>query len=97
MANETKKQEEPKSDVVKPEEKQQKQQKPQKPSVCRMVHYQTDDTEAAPMAAIISEVDELGTVTLAIFNPQSSGVSYKRHVAYAEVPTPGHWNYPPRV
>lgn len=62
-----------------------------------------------PRAAIITEVaSECGTeptcdvehigcprVGLCVLNP--TGQYFNREVPYAETPTPGHWNWPPRA
>ncbi|MBV6758383.1 hypothetical protein [Rhodococcus opacus] len=79
------------------------------PSIGRVVHYQSYGTPGGeylpePRAAIITEVgaaqlhpgDELTEVVgLAILNP--TGLHLNRGVPFAEEPTPGHWNWPPRV
>lgn len=74
-----------------------------KPSVNRSVHYQSYGTPGGeytpqPRAAIITEVDPDGdTVGLAILNP--TGLFFTHHVKHApnDQPTPGHWNWAPRV
>lgn len=73
----------------------------QTPSVGRVVHYQRYGTaggeyKSEPSAAIITEVldAETGHCQLTIFNPNGF---YMNPTPYAEVPTPGHWNWPPRV
>lgn len=79
-----------------------------KPSVGRVVHYQSYGTPNGeylpePRAAIITEVDDsFGTderpetrVGLCILNP--TGQFFNTNVRYAEEPTPGCWNWPPRV
>jgi hypothetical protein len=72
------------------------------PSVGRIVHYQSYGTPGgeylpAPRAAIITEVSgpEGDWVSLAVLNP--TGVFFKENLPFAEGPTPGHWNWPPRV
>ncbi len=74
-----------------------------KPTVGRIVHYQSYGTPGGeytpqPRAAIITEVNEpVGTemrVGLCVLNP--TGQFFNRDVAYAEKPTPGCWNWPPR-
>ena len=75
----------------------------QKPSVARIVHYQSYGTpkgeyKSEPIAAVITtvkEYDENKKVGLAILNP--TGMFFNPSVPFAEVPTPGHWNWPPRV
>jgi hypothetical protein len=69
------------------------------PSVGRIVHYQSYGTPGgeflpAPRAAIIAEVHEDGEVTVVVLNP--TGLFFNR-VPFAAEPTPGHWNWPPRV
>lgn len=79
------------------------------PTIGRVVHYQSYGTpngefQAEPRAAIITEVNEVQydptlpvtyEVGLAVLNP--TGVYFNRSVPFAEEPTPGHWNWPPRV
>lgn len=85
----------------------------QKPSIGRIVHYQSYGTPGGeylpePRAAIITEVESYtwspengegekfeAVVGLAVLNP--TGMFFNQHVPFAEVPTPGHWNWPPRV
>lgn len=74
-----------------------------KPSVGRIVHYQSYGTPGGeylpePRAAIITEVSAArreGIVALAVLNP--NGMFFNPGVPFAEEPTPGHWNWPPRV
>lgn len=81
-----------------------------KPSIGRIVHYQSYGTPGGeylpePRAAIITAVecvqlnpgDEELTevVSLAVLNP--TGMFFSPKLQFAEVPTPGHWNWPPRV
>lgn len=73
------------------------------PSIGRIVHYQSYGTPGGeylpePRAAIITGIapDESGWVSLAVVNP--SGLFFQSEgVPFAEEPTPGHWNWPPRV
>ena len=75
------------------------------PSVGRIVHYQSYGTPGGeylpePRAAVITQVSGLATasgayVGLAVLNP--TGLFFCEQVPYADVPTPGHWNWPPRV
>lgn len=75
------------------------------PSVGRIVHYQSYGTPGGeylpePRAAIITEVyeaegSEVPNVALAVLNP--TGFFFNQYVGFAETPTPGHWNWPPRV
>lgn len=85
----------------------------QQPSIGRVVHYQSYGTPKGeylpePRAAIITEVPELlsegpntgpdgyvKSVGLCVLNP--TGQFFNRDVPYADEPTPGHWNWPPRV
>lgn len=64
-----------------------------KPSIGRIVHLQDgDDT----VAAIITGVHEDG-VSLTVFQPGHLPGYVILHVPFAEAPTPGHWNWPPRT
>ena len=71
------------------------------PSVGRVVHYQSYGTPKGeylpePRAAIITQVhpgDD--TVGLCILNP--TGQFFNTSVCYADEPTPGCWNWPPRA
>ncbi|UVK59284.1 hypothetical protein SEA_PHEROBRINE_1 [Gordonia phage Pherobrine] len=70
------------------------------PSIGRIVHYQSYGTPKGeylpePRAAIITEVHEDKKVGLCVLNP--TGQFFNREVPFAEEPTPGHWNWPPRV
>lgn len=70
-----------------------------KPSVGRIVHYQAYGTPggefpSVPRAAIIAEVHSDEDVSLVVLNPQ--GLFFNR-VKFSEIPTPGRWNWPPRV
>lgn len=77
------------------------------PSIGRIVHYQSYGTPGGeylpePRAAIITHVNDskdesygLGLVGLAVLNP--TGLFFNSNVPYAEEPTPGCWNWPPRV
>lgn len=83
----------------------------QKPSVGRIVHYQSYGTpngehKSLPRAAVITAIREDGgmeggqpgdgsMVDLAVLNPE--GMFFNRGVWFSETPTPGHWNWPPRV
>lgn len=80
----------------------------QKPSVGRIVHYQSYGTPGGeflpePRAAIITEVKNFDPVpehgvpyvSLCVLNP--TGQYFNQDVPFAETPTPGHWNWPPRV
>lgn len=79
------------------------------PSVGRIVHYQSYGTPGGeylpePRAAIITEVRRCDTnlgkpgcphVSLCVMNP--TGYFFNQEVPYADTPTSGHWNWPPRV
>lgn len=83
-----------------------------RPSVGRIVHYQTYGTPGGehapePIAAIITKVHDIQTqegelvaadvVDLFAIYPNST--SHKSGVLHAsdDAPTPGMWNWPPRV
>jgi hypothetical protein len=72
-----------------------------RPTVGRVVHYQSYGTPGGEFipearAAIITRVED-GTqaVGLCVLNP--TGMYFNDPIPYAEEPTPGHWNWPPRV
>jgi hypothetical protein len=75
------------------------------PTVGRVVHYQSYGTPGGeylpePRAAMITQValpekDKPRSVGLMVVNP--TGVFFKEDIPYAEQPTPGHWNWPPRA
>ncbi|ANA85381.1 hypothetical protein SEA_PHLOP_77 [Gordonia phage Phlop] len=80
----------------------------QQPTVGRIVHYQSYGTPGGeylpePRAAIVTAVDDsYGTsedpetrVSLCVVNP--TGLFFKENLPFAETPTPGHWNWPPRT
>lgn len=76
----------------------------QKPSVGRVVHYQSYGTPGGeyrshPRAATITQLNEDGTVGLCIMNP--TGLFFTQSVSMGgpegTTPTPGCWNWPPRV
>ena len=79
----------------------------QKPSVARMVHYQSFGTPggeypSVPRAAVITEVNagvdddpSSWIVGLCVLNP--TGQFFNRNVVFSESPSPGRWNWPPRV
>lgn len=72
----------------------------QKPSVGRMVHYRSYGTPGGeytpqPRAAVITQVNDDGTVGLFIMNP--TGVFFPTSVPYSAEPKSGCWNWPPRV
>lgn len=73
------------------------------PTVGRIVHYQSYGTPngeylPSPRAAIVTAIDEskkFGLVDICVLNP--TGMFFNQDVPFAETPTPGHWNWPPRV
>jgi hypothetical protein len=78
------------------------------PSVGRIVHFQTYGTPGGehpsePIAAVITAVhDNFGTdkhpeTRVDLFALYPNGTSHKTNIPFAEEPTPGHWNWPPRV
>lgn len=78
----------------------------QKPSVGRIVHYQSYGTPGGeylpePRAAIITEVtawdSETGQARASVCVVNPTGLFFKEDLPFAETPTPGHWNWPPRV
>lgn len=73
-----------------------------KPSIGRIVHYQSYGTPGGeylpePRAAVITSVGVNEQVALAILNP--TGLFFNECIAHApdDKPTPGCWNWPPRV
>ena len=69
------------------------------PTVGRIVHYHSYGTPGGefkplPRAAIITQVNTDGTVGLCAVNP--TGLFFHERCPFAEAPTPGHWNWPPR-
>lgn len=70
------------------------------PSIGRIVHYQSYGTPGGeylpePRAAVITQILGEGEVGLCILNP--TGMFFNPSIPFAESPTPGHWNWPPRV
>lgn len=77
-----------------------------KPTIGRIVHYQSYGTPGGeylpePRAAVVTAIMTTefgeGYVALAILNP--TGLFFNESVPHApdDVPTPGHWNWPPHV
>ena len=81
-----------------------------KPSIGRTDHYQSYGTPGGeylpePRAAIITSIKHVllkpddkeltEVVGIAVFNP--TGLFFNLETPFAEVPTPGHWNWPPRL
>lgn len=75
-------------------------QEQQRPSIGRIVHYQKYGTPGGehkpePSPAIITRVNDSDhTCDLFVMNPNGC---YFNRTPFAETPTPGHWNWPPRV
>lgn len=80
----------------------------QTPSIGRIVHFQTYGTPGGehpsePIAAIITAVHdddpvpEHGVPYVDLFAIYPNGTSNKPNAKFAEEPTPGHWNWPPRI
>lgn len=73
----------------------------QLPTVGRIVHYTSYGTPGGeylpePRAAIVTGTYGNATdADLTVFNP--TGIHFNLVVPFAEEPTPGHWNWPPRV
>ncbi|MCM6774973.1 hypothetical protein NDR87_26370 [Nocardia sp. CDC159] len=79
------------------------------PSIGRIVHYQSHGTPGGEYlpesrAAIVTEVkgcdpalkrEGCPHASLAVLTP--TGMHFAQEVPFAEQPTPGHWNWPPRV
>ncbi len=79
------------------------------PEIGDKVHYQSYGTPGGeylptPRAAVITELKgcdpALGKpgcphARLAVFNP--TGLFFTDELPFAETPTPGHWNWPPRA
>jgi hypothetical protein len=70
-----------------------------KPSIGRIVHYvapgSADGTyPPAHRAAVITEVDSTGLVSLMVFNP--TGAHWVQELAYDEGGTPFTWHWPER-
>lgn len=67
----------------------------QKPTVGRTVHYQSyNERGKCAYAAIITQVNDDGTVELVTFGPNS--VYFQHAVPYSEEPKESHWSWPPR-
>lgn len=70
------------------------------PTIGRIVHYQSYGTPNGeylpePRAAIVTAVHKDGVIDAAVVNP--TGFFFNQDLPFAEEPTPGHWNWPPRV
>lgn len=72
----------------------------QSPAVGRIVHYwPTQQWHHAPWPAIITGLWDRDDVHLNIFTPYGHAedpIPEDGAYPYAESPTPGHWNWPPR-
>ena len=68
----------------------------QEAAVGRIVHFQSyNEKGECAYPAMITQVNDDGTVELTTFGPNS--VYFQHSVKKAEVPTSGHWNWPPRI
>lgn len=74
-----------------------------KPTIGRIVHYQSYGTpngefKPEPRAAIITGLNEDGTISLCVLNPNGLFLNNKVSMGGpdADTPTPGCWNWPPR-
>ncbi|WP_280188888.1 MULTISPECIES: hypothetical protein [Nocardia] len=70
------------------------------PTIGRTVHFQTHGTpggehSSQTVAAIVTGTHPAAAADLFVVYP--NGTSHKRMVPWAAEPTPGHWNWPPRV
>ena len=68
-----------------------------RPTKCRNVHYHAPQLANGLIdtyAAIVTNVHEDGTVDLVTFG--SNSMYFQHKVPHAELPTPGHWSWPPR-
>lgn len=67
------------------------------PTVGRIVHYHRPGLLGAPpLAAIVTAAYGTDRVSLVAFDPTGAQLPVLA-VPYAENPTPGHWNWPPRA
>jgi hypothetical protein len=70
------------------------------PTVGRIVHYQAYGTpggefKSVPRAAIVAAVHSDDDCDIVVFNP--GGLFFNNHCKRTDEPTPGCWNWPPRV
>lgn len=70
------------------------------PTIGRTVHFQTHGTlggehPSQTVAAIVTGIHPAAAADLFVIYP--NGTSHKEMVPWASEPTPGHWNWPPRV
>ena len=71
-----------------------------KPTLGRIVHFAPPGECKSPngpeqYASIITQINPDGTAELATFGPNS--LYFQHAIPMAEAPTPGCWNWPPRV
>ena len=71
------------------------------PSIGRIVHYQRfgspgGEHQPEPSPAVITKVLDEATGRCQLFVMNPNGL-YFNDTPYSETPTPGHWNWPPRV
>ncbi|APD18175.1 hypothetical protein SEA_HAMMY_2 [Mycobacterium phage Hammy] len=67
------------------------------PTVGRIVHYHRNLLGSAPLAALITKADGTDRVGLVAFDPTNRLQHFLSDVPYAERPTRGCWNWPPRA
>jgi len=70
------------------------------PTLARMVHFTPPqeckgEETLEQYAAIVTKINGDGTAELATFGPNS--LYFQHSVPMSEAPTPGHFNWPPRV
>lgn len=72
------------------------------PTVARTVHF-TPEAGGEPLAAIVTKVEKVATrvgyapsgrVSLCVLHP--TGMAFIENIPFAEEPSPGCWNWPPR-
>lgn len=71
-----------------------------KPTVGRIVHYHSYGTPGGEFkpearAAVVAAVHEGEECSVVVLNPSGMFFNKAKH-APGDVPTPGHWNWPPR-
>jgi len=71
-----------------------------KPSVGRIIHFAPPQECTGPESltlypAIITQVNEGGTVELVTFGPNS--VYFQHSISFSEELKPGTWSWPPKV
>lgn len=66
------------------------------PTVGRIVHFQSyNEKGECAYGAIITQVNEDGTVELATFGRNS--LYFQHSVPQSEEPKESHWNWPPKI